>query len=60
MSADSRMAKAGQQAAHGSLLIASLSVVGLQFVFALPAVLVFGELYSRITGQPDTNGFIKI
>ena len=27
---------------------------------ALPAVLVGGELYSQITGQPATNGFIKI
>ena len=34
--------------------------VGSLFLFALPAVIVFGELYSRITGQPATSGFIKI
>lgn len=27
---------------------------------ALPAVLIGGEVYSQITGQPATNGFIKI
>ena len=34
--------------------------VGSLLLFALPAVLVFGEVYSNITGQPATNGFIKI
>lgn len=29
-------------------------------IVALPAVLVGGEIYSGITGQPATNGFIKI
>ena len=34
--------------------------IGALLLFALPAVLVFGEVYSSITGQPATNGFIKI
>lgn len=34
--------------------------IGALLLFALPAVLVFGEIYSSITGQPATNGFIKI
>lgn len=34
--------------------------IGALLLFALPAVLVFGEIYSGITGQPATNGFIKI
>lgn len=29
-------------------------------IVALPAVLIGGEIYSAITGQPATNGFIKI
>lgn len=29
-------------------------------ILALPAVLIGGEIYSAITGQPATNGFIKI
>ena len=34
--------------------------IGALLLFALPAVLVFGEIYSGITGQPATNGFVKI
>lgn len=29
-------------------------------IVALPAVLIGGEIYSSITGQPATNGFVKI
>lgn len=37
----------------------AVKITSLLFV-ALPAVLVGGEAYSYITGQPASNGFIKI
>lgn len=43
------------------LMLSNTAVkIGALLLFALPAVLVFGEIYSGITGQPATNGFIKI
>ena len=43
------------------LMLSNTAVkIGALLLFALPAVLVGGEVYSSITGQPATNGFIKI
>ncbi len=43
------------------LMLSNTAVkIGALLLFALPAVLVFGEIYSGITGQPATNGFVKI
>ncbi|DBB14997.1 hypothetical protein WJX82_007629 [Trebouxia sp. C0006] len=43
------------------LMLSNTAVkIGALLLFALPAVLVFGEIYSSITGQPATNGFVKI